>query len=310
MRRYLAAIVCFIILLAIACGVPGVQTSRDTTTSGYIKIGADEEYKPVTQAEIDIFQSFYSSATIHPVYGSEDSIFGLLMKDSVRLIVANRKLNKAEDTFFHAKQLFPDQYKIATDAIAIIVNNSNPDTLLSIPQLKAIFSGQDSTWKQLNDNATLGSIRVVFDHENSSSTRYIQQNLISGNKFPSYCFTLHSNPDVISYVSKTPNAIGVIGINWMSNGFDTAVVRYLHNVKEVALSKTESKNPGDYFKPWGDNIQTGQYPLTREVYIISREAYTGLGSGFLAFVTSIKGQLVIYRDGLLPIRMPNQTIHY
>ena len=46
-----------------------------------------------------------------------------------------------------------------------------------------------------------------------------------------------------------------------------------------------------------------RYPLQRNIYIISREARTGLGSGFASFVAGQKGQLIFYKSGLLPAKM-------
>ncbi len=283
---------------------------KDTSTAGHISISADDEFRPITEAELSVFQGLYEKTNIQPVYTTEDSAFTLLKADSVRLIVAGRKLSAQEETYYQQLKLNPQQVKIATDAIVFIVNNNNPDTLLSLDKIKAVFNGQDSVWKQLDNKSSTGKISVVFDHENSGNSHYIGQKLLAGQKFPSYCFALHNTTEVINYVSKNENAIGIISLNWISNEYDSNVIRYLKNVKLVALSLNESKNTADYFKPLAYYIETSQYPLCRDIYIISRESYTGLGSGFLSFVTSNKGQRIVFREGLLPIRAIGHTIHF
>ncbi len=50
------------------------------------------------------------------------------------------------------------------------------------------------------------------------------------------------------------------------------------------------------------------YPLYREVYIISKEAYTGLGTGFTAFVASERGQRIVLKLGLVPATMPVRLV--
>ena len=293
-----------------SCSQTGHEKAVDNSTSGTIRIGADHEFMPLTAAELNVFMYLYTDAHIHPYYETEDSVFNLLLKDSVRLIVASRKLSPQEEVYFHSRKLFPEQVKIASDAVTFIVNNNNPDTLISVDELKAVFAGHDSLWQQLNPKSVPGKMAVVFDYENSANALYIHKKLMHGQKFPSFCFALHGNRQVINYVGQNKNALGIIGGNWISDGYDTTVIRELTSIKVVALASKNSATPGDYYKPWAEYIQTGQYPLCRNIYIISREAYTGLGSGFLSFVTSDKGQRIVFRAGLLPAIMPNQNMHF
>ncbi len=307
------------VLLLSSCARPGVP--KDTSTSGSISIAADYEYQPVTQAEIEVFQALYHNASIKPVFATEDSAFQLLMADSVRLVIASRKLLPSEENYFHTLKLYPEQMKVATDALALIVNKENTDTLLTLNRLKAIFGGQDSIWRHQTDvsgshpkksspDISPERMSIVFDYANSGSSRYILQNLAGAKKLPDYCYALHGNTEVIEYVSKNKNALGVIGINWISNVYDTSVISHMNDITVIAVAKKDAPSPGDYFKPDKENILYGNYPLCRDMYIVSREAYTGLGSGFFSFVTSNRGQRIIYRDGLAPVTAISHTISY
>jgi phosphate transport system substrate-binding protein len=288
-------------LFMAGCGQSG-KGHTDTPTTGVITISADDSYKPTVNAEIQVFESLYQNATIHVRYEPEDSLFKDLMNDSVKLIVAGKQLTTQEVDFFKSKQLYPEQDKIATDAIAIIVNNDNPDTMLTVDKLKAIFNA-DSTW----DAPGKGKIAVVFDHENSGNSRYIRENLMQGNKFPAWCFALNGNPQVIDYVSKNKNALGIIGVNWVSNDSDSATQGFLNKVKIVWISTT---NGAQHFQPYPYYIKTGDYPLCRDVYTIKTEPYVGLCSGFVSFITSDKGQRIIFQEGILPATVPTHIISF
>jgi len=263
---------------------------------------ADDSYEPTVDAEAQVFQSLYDKTKINIKYEPEDSLFNDLMHDSTGIIVAGRQLTKQEETYLKDKHLFPEQVKIATDAIAIIVNNDNPDTLLSMDKIEAIFKG-DSTW----DAPGKGKINVVFDHENSSNSRYIRDSLIKTNAFPPYCFALNSNPQVIDYVSKHKQALGIIAVNWVSNDYDSATQGFLNKVKVVWVSATKD---GRHFQPYQYYISTGDYPLCRDVYIIKTEPYVGLGSGFLSFIAADRGQRIILREGILPATVPVHVITF
>jgi phosphate transport system substrate-binding protein len=287
------------------------NSPTDTSTSGSIHIVADDAYRPVVEAEIKVFESQYHGAHIDVKYETEDSVFkDLMSSDSIRFAVVARKLTKDEEDFFYSKTLFPEQTKIATDAMALIVNNHNPDSLFSLDKVKAIFNGQDSTWESISPKSQLGKIAVVFDHENSSNSRYIRDSINHGRKFPGYCFAAKGNPEVIDYVNKNPNAIGIISINWISDNYDSTVMRFLSQVKVVGISHKESTNPNDFYQPYQAYLKTDDYPLCRDVYVIKREARTGLGSGFISYITSDPGQRIILRAGLLPATVPTRIIQY
>jgi phosphate transport system substrate-binding protein len=106
----------------------------DTLTSGVIPVAVDETFEPVIEEEIDVFESLYPNAGIVPKYTSEVEAINLLMKDSVRLAITTRPLSSKEENYFKAKKFEPKSYKLASDAIALIVNKSNPDTLITVDQ--------------------------------------------------------------------------------------------------------------------------------------------------------------------------------
>ena len=285
------------------CGTnTSTKEHTDTPTSGVLNMAADDSYQPTIDAEKQVFEALYVNTKINVKYEPEDSLFNDLLHDSVRMIVTGRRLTQQEVAYFKSRQLFPEQDSIATDAVALIVNNDNPDTMLTMDKIKAIFKG-DSAWNLPGK----GKITVVFDHENSSNSRYIRENLIHGTKFPSYCFALNSNPQVIDYVSKNKQALGVIGVNWVSNDYDSATQGFLNKVKIVWISATKEEQ---HFQPYQYYIKTGDYPLCRDVYMIKTEPYVGLASGFLSFVTSDKGQRIIFHEGILPITIPTHIISF
>ncbi len=293
-----------------SCG-QNKNSPTDTTTSGSIHIVADDAYKPVVDAEIHVFEALYRNVHIHVKYETEDSVFkDLLSSDTIRLAVVSRKLTKDEEDYFHSKTYYPEQTKVATDAMALIVNNTNADSLLTLDKVKAIFSGQDSTWDLVNIKSKLGKIAVVFDHENSSNSRYIKDSINHGKNFPAYCFAVKGNTQVIDYVSKNPNAIGIISVNWISDNYDSTVMRFLNQVKVVGISHKESTNINDFYQPYQAYLKMNEYPLCRNMYTIKREARVGLGSGFIAFITGEKGQRIILRAGLLPATVPTEIIKY
>ncbi len=295
-----------ILLLLFACN--SKTQYNDTPTTGAITISVDETFKPIAQAEIDVFEGIYNNAFIKPSYDSEFETFNKLLKDSVRLIISTRKLNEQEKAFFESKKFFPKEIKIAVDAVAIIVNPKNNDTIISVEMLKNILTGNLTDWKQINTKSKLGKIKLVFDNPNSSTVHFMLDSVCKGESLSNNVSALNDNAAVIEFVSKTPNAIGIIGTSFVSDRDDTTSLSFLNKIKVMAVSKEHIATYQNSFQPYQAYIATKEYPLTRDIYIINAEPRTGLASGFTSFVASDRGQRIILKSGILPATQPVRLI--
>ncbi|MCX6230619.1 MAG: substrate-binding domain-containing protein [Bacteroidetes bacterium] len=302
-------LVFFILLSCWACKSGNKDEYTDTPTSGKISIVVDETFKPIAQTEIDVFQSIYSFATINATYDTENAAFDKLLKDSVRMIICSRKLYPQEKAVFDKKKFFPKEIKIATDAIALIVNADNKDTLISIQNLKEILNGKITNWNQIYPNSKLGKIKLVFDNQHSSTVSFLFDSISRGDKFSTELSALTYNTEVIDYVSKTKNAIGIIGTSFVSDKNDSTSLSFLKEIKVMAVSKENKATYENSFQPYQAYVATKQYPLTRDVYIILSEPRAGLASGFTSFLTSDRGQRIILKSGILPATQPVRIVN-
>jgi phosphate transport system substrate-binding protein len=298
----------FFAILLVACNTKGDKYT-DTPTTGTISIGVDESFQPLIQAEVDAFMANYKYANVNPLYQTEGQVVKLLLEDSVRLIVITRQLTDQEKAFFQEKKITPRILKIATDAVAIIVNAANPDSLLTVDQLASVFRGDVRKWNDLNGKGLDQDISIVFDNSNSSNLSYIKNKFSLSDSLDNRIFAAKSNQQVIEYVEKNTRALGVIGVNWISDTEDDPrQMDFINRVRVVAIADTLNPEPEDYYQPYQAYLALKKYPLHRDLYIISREARTGLGTGFASFVAGDKGQLVVLKGGLLPATMPIRLV--
>src|ERR1035437_9381450 len=220
----------FVITL-FACQQKSNDKFTDTYTTGTIPIAVDCNFKPIIKEEIDVFMAPYPKAKINPIYTSELNAIDLLIKDSVRVAVATRPLSEKEINFLKEKKFSPRSYKLATDGIALIVNNSNPDTIISVVDLRRILTGKTKNWKEVFPKSRLGGFKVVFDNPNSSTVRYAIDSICIGEKISQDLNAQQTNEEVINYVSKTKNAIGVIAVNWLDNAKDTTNLTFNSSIR-------------------------------------------------------------------------------
>lgn len=302
------------IMIFVSCNNNNKPKFTDTPTSGEISIAVDESYQPLFSAQLDTFMGLYTYARVHAKFLPETEVFKqLLTNDSIRVIVANRELRQDEMEVFKSRNLFPRTTKVAIDAVALVVNTQNKDTALSYEQLAAIMQGKLKSWSQLGKQSATDSITIVFDKNGSSNFRYLQEKFLEDKKtIPGNWFAVNSNAEVIEYISKNKGGIGVISVNWISDKDDPMANRFLEkvNVVQLSLPDTVSGEEADksYCKPMQAYIALKQYPLIRDVYIISREGRNGLGTGFAAFVAGDQGQRIVRLMGLLPATMPVRLI--
>ena len=295
----------------LSCSSGNQVEYTDTTTSGKIKIAVDETFEQIIDGELDTFHALYKHANIIPRYTNETAAFQDLLNDSCRLIVVTRMLTPQEKKVFDSHKITPRITKIARDAIAFIVNNENNDTILNMQHIEDIFIGKVLNWNQINKTNNSGDIQIVFDNKNSSTARYVKDNILKGKDFTPNVFAVDSNVEVINYVSTHPNTIGVIGVSWISDGDDPTALGFLNKVKTLAIVAPDtSAGFGKSYKPYQAYIATNYYPYTRDVYIVSREARSGLGTGFAAFVAGDKGQRIILKSGIMPATQPVRIVGF
>lgn len=300
----------FIVAVALLLTSCKSKTDRhsDTPTTGSIKISVDETFQPIIESEIPVFESIYTQAKIKAVYEPEVDAFNHLLKDSVRLIVVSRGLNQKEKDFFASKQFLPKEIKIALDGIAIITQNNNPDTLLTMEQLRKILMGEIKSWKQLSPKSKLGPLKVVFDNRNSSTIRFVVDSICHTGNLGSNLVALHYNKEVLEYVKSHPGSIGLIGVSWLSDRSDSTALSFLKSVRVMSISREDFAEERNSFQPYQAYMNDGRYPLTRSMWMINSDPRMGLSTGFLSFVSSERGQRIILKTGIMPATMPIRVV--
>jgi len=275
----------------------------DTPTSGEITIAVDESLKPLIEAEVKAFEGLYHYAHIKVVYTSEEDAFSTLLKDSARLAIVTRKMAPAEEKGLADLKIVPQQLMIAKDGVALIVNRQSADTTISLTELKKILEGNQRDATRPMRKADYHRYQVVFDQPNSGIIRFLRDSVTTFDSLPDYCFAVNGNKAVVDYVSSNRNAFGLIDVSWISDHDDSTANNFLQSIRVMAIS-TDS----DFYQPYQAFIAQRQYPLLRDVMMISREARSGLASGFMAFVASDKGQRIVLTSGLVPATMPIRIV--
>ena len=291
-----------IVMLAFisACRHKPKDGLTDTYTSGVIAIAADESFRPIVQEEM---------AGIVPRYVTEVEAINLLLKDSLRLAITSRRLTPEEMGSFNSRKFFPQEIKIATDGLALITNRGNPDTLIGVKDLRRILTGEAGQWKDIYPSSRLGDIHLVFDNKNSSTVRFAVDSIAKGAPLSTRVKALKTNKEVIDYVARTPDAMGVIGVNWLSDRNDTTGLSFSREVRVMSVSAADKATPANSYKPYQAYLFYGDYPLARSIYVLLNDPRSALPWGFASFLASDRGQRIILKSGLVPATQPVRVVN-
>jgi phosphate transport system substrate-binding protein len=299
----------FCLIAIISCNTdPNANAKKETPTRGTIKISVDESMQMLLDTELYTFQAIYQNAHITPQYKPTLDVLNDFMDDSVRTIVTTIKLTKEEEDYLRSLQFVPKTTTIAYDALALIINKNNPDSFLLSTDVKNIMKGISTNWNQVSPKNQSGAIKVIFDNVKSGNIIYFQEKFKMDSILPKNFLAASTNEEVISYVEKNQDAIGILSVNWISDKHDTISQKFLSRIRVAAITPEFDPESRNYVRPYQAYIADKTYPYVREVYMISRETFTGLGSGFIQFVAGEKGQRIVLKSRLVPATMPVRLV--
>ncbi|MFZ4544213.1 MAG: PstS family phosphate ABC transporter substrate-binding protein, partial [Saprospiraceae bacterium] len=301
------------LLLVVPALIIGVGSAckffpEENTTYGKSKIGIDATLQPAIEAELYMFEQTYKNAKFTATYAPELDIVKQFINDSFEIVVLARPLNQAENDYFKSRKIVPRVTTIAKDGIAIILNQANPDSLLSYEDVIKIFDGAATKWSQISKKNELGEINLLFDAPNSSTATYFLS-LINKSQLPVNSFAAQNgNMEVIEKVSKNRSAIGVVGLAWLGE-LNNKEWNTLNKQVRIAYIRPKGSTKDEYYKADQMNLSDSLYPFIRPVNIIECTGGTTLGTGFASFCFNEQGQRIISKTGILPFTPPQRKIN-
>ncbi len=194
---------------------------------------------------------------------------------------SSRWMSDSEINSAISKGFFPFPIVVSYDAIAPVVNSSNPVKNLSLDQLRDIYAGKITNWSQVGGPDM--SI-VVVSRDNSSGTFEVwNEKVMRGALVKSGALTVASNAEVVNAVANNKKAIGYVGLGYLESS---------PSISEVAISGMKASI---------DAARSGTYPLARPLFMITRGIPSGEISKFINFGLSPLGQMIVQKVGFVPI---------
>lgn len=293
----------FLLLLGsvIPCQVSGEDYQKQPGVSGTITSVGSDTLGNLMTFWAEEFKSYYPHVAFQIQASGSSTAPAALTEGTANVGPMSRELKESEIAYFskvHGYQ--PTVLKVAIDAIALFVDLHNPVAGLNLQEVDAIFSVTRycgaaqpiAYWQQLGLPDSWNNKRIRLFGRNSVSGTYglfKAEALCQGD----FLATVNEQPGSASVVQSVAYSDGALG--YAGFGYKTAGVRAL----------PIARRNKDYIAPSMENIASGDYPLSRFLYLVVNKAPEQplplLEREFIRFILSPAGQDLVRRDGFIPV---------
>ena len=259
--------------------------------SAYIQDKGSDTIVNLALAWAEAYQKENPGVRISVMGGGSGTGIAAMINGTLDIANASRQISSEELTQAKAKGLDPVEFVIARDAIAVIVNPSNPVHQLTIAQISAIYKGQINNWKELGGEDR-PIVRVSRESNSGTHVYFLETVIRMGSKTDKSIFSpttllLPSSEGIIAEVSSNPNAIGYDGLGYVTPG-----------VKVIAVAPAANE---PYIEPSVETVNNGTYPVARDLYMYTGHQPAGAVKTYLDWIKTPEAQKIVSDLGFVPI---------
>ena len=251
------------------------------------RVKGSDTLLPLTQELAEQYLKKEPDAEVIVTGGGSGVGIAALPENTTDIAMASRQIKFSEKMKFAELGLDAEEVVVAYDALAVVVNPSNPVGRLTREQLEAIFRGKITNWKDVG-----GEDRkiVVYSRETSSGTyEFFKESVLENKNYMSSILSMPATGAIIQSVRQTKGAIGYIGLAYLNP-----------YVKPLAVSYDGGAH---YAVPSVETAADGSYPIVRPLYYYYDSRKEAQVSPFISYVLSPEGQESVLEQGFIPVKM-------
>jgi phosphate transport system substrate-binding protein len=269
-----------------------LSSSLALAAGGSLQIKGSDTMVNLGQAWAEAFMKKQPDAMVAVTGGGSGTGIAAMINGTCDIAESSRAMKPEEIDQAKAKGIIPKEHKVALDGIAVVVNPKNPVSRLSFEELRGIFMGSITDWKQVGGKP--GPIVVLSREVNSGTHIYFKEHILRRGKekgpeeYAPSALLLPSSQAIADEVSKNVNAIGYYGMGYISP-----------KQKVIAVAKEEQ---GRYVKPSVEAVRKGKYPISRPLFWYTNGEPKDLVKNLLDFALSKEGQEIVLQMDFVPVK--------
>lgn len=234
---------------------------------------------PITQKTAEAFREKTKISITIEGSGSGNGIKAL-MDGSCDIANSSREMKESEFKSAAEKGLKVKEIAVALDMIVPVVHPSNQVKNITLNQLKGVYDGSISNWKQLGGK---DENIVIISRDTSSGTYEVWSEIVMKKSDVRKDALLQaSNGAIVSAVAGNPRAIGYVGYGYLTD-----------TIKPLTVGGIEGTIP---------NAKSGQFPISRKLYkYVNELKYSAEAQKYIDFVMGPEGQKLVQEAGFIPV---------
>lgn len=259
-----------------------------------VTVYADISFKPLIDQQVLVFNSLFSHKQhTQVVYTTESVCMEKLRKGEASMVISSKKISEAEREYIKDQKLpVPSSYIIGYDAVVLILPTSASQTKFTLAEMEALLENKSKTKYLI----------AVEGKSTASCLRHLMEVLqVEADDIKAKIFGFEKMEDIIAFVKKYPNSIGIIGSQYITR-MDEQVDVTLKKL-DIQVADIFNAHEEKYIAPLRGQHSFGKYPLVRPIYYSSSDVITGPGLRLGRFMTNEQGQLICRRSHVLPAHM-------
>jgi len=248
----------------------------------------------LAQRLAETYMKKHPEVTIQVTGGGSGTGIAALINKTTSFANASRPIKDEEITKAKAAGNDPQEYKIALDALAVVVHASNPVKELSLQQLNGIFRGDISDWSEVGGEA--GRIMRYCRESNSGTYVFFKEHVLLDGDYAADCQTMPGTSAVAEAVTRDKKGIGYGGVAYFAKN------PALHI---LAVKKTDSApgiSPMKDGKPDHEVVWSGDYPIARWLYVYTAHVPEGDEKAYINWMMGPEGQKVVVEIEYIPLK--------
>lgn len=262
----------------------------------YIENKGSDTMVNLALAWAERYQDTREGVQISVTGGGSGTGIASLLNNTVDLANASRQIKDEEVETARGNGVEPIEFVVARDAIAVIVHPENPVNALTLEQISDIYSGLINNWSEVGGEDR-PIVRLSRETNSGTHVYFLEVVLRLGEKdnktfFAQNTLLLPSSEGIIHEVRQNPNAIGYDGLGYVP-----------HDLKVLAIAQ---KTGAAYVRPSIETVNSGTYPIARDLYIYTAGQPEGATREYLDWIFSEEAQTIVSDLGFVPVG----ALHY
>lgn len=296
LSRLIAAVLLLLTTALAAAGCMGSGKTGENTENGIngggvpmntvISVKGSDTMVYLSTAWAEEFMKRDPGVQVAVLGGGSGTGIKALIDGTTDIANASRRMKAEELEEARSKGIEVKEFIVALDGLAIVVNRNNPVAQLNLSQLKDMFTGKTTNWRDVGGQDE--AITIISREANSGTHVLFREQVLKDENFNADAVLVPTSKGIAEETAKQSGAVGYVGVG---------DAKANSNVKIVSIAK-ETGTPA--LPPGEENVRSGRYPISRSLYVYTAGKPEGRVGEFVAFMLGRDGQRIVEEQGYIP----------